>query len=210
MATVPAHVCVAPVRFGWGGEGERREGRATQTCDAMPVTWSEPEREWAETKVCSTKHDNRILSGVAIEAIMKMLLPTWKRWYSLTFVAFNHTLNHSCREKVVVVCVWSKNSNCTKKTRMAKGKPCIKPLLQDACVLVHKGQECTLMDYWVQERGLVLCVSLSVVTTSMKALSSKQRQCNPRWSGSHPSHYPNSTYRRALFSGGLTLNGQRN
>lgn len=69
--------------------------------------------------------------------------------------------------------------------------------------------------WWINEcRSLVwfftLHVSLLAVTTSMKALSSKQRRSIPRWSSSHPSDYPNSTYRRALFSGVLTLNGQKN
>lgn len=69
--------------------------------------------------------------------------------------------------------------------------------------------------WWINEcRSLVWFlapnVSLTAITTSMKALSSKQRQSIPCWSSSHPSDYPNSTHRRALSSGVLTLNGQRN
>lgn len=69
--------------------------------------------------------------------------------------------------------------------------------------------------WWINEcRSLVwfltLRVPLSGITTSMKGLSSKQRRSIPRWGSSHPSDYPNSTYRRALFSRVLTLNGQRN
>lgn len=55
-----------------------------------------------------------------------------------------------------------------------------------------------------------LHVCVSVITTSMKTLSSKQRRFSPRRSDSHPSDYPNGTYRHALFTGVLILNGQRN
>lgn len=55
-----------------------------------------------------------------------------------------------------------------------------------------------------------LRVFLSVITTSMKATSSKQRQSSPCCSSSHPCDYPDGSYRRALFSGVLILSGQKN
>ncbi len=125
------------------------------------------------------------------------------------------------------VCVWSINSNYTlHKANTASFKSTKETpapasnthrMLQSIAaryvwVLGHKGPNLKALGLMSVEAwfGSSLRVSLSAITTSMKALSSKQRQSIPRWSSSHPSDYPNNTYRRALFSGVLTLNGQRN
>lgn len=58
--------------------------------------------------------------------------------------------------------------------------------------------------------GLVLSCFPPPFTTTIKALSSKQRPCIFCRSCSHPSDCPNDIYRRAPFGGVLTLDGQRN
>lgn len=76
----------------------------------------------------------------------------------------------------------------------------------------HKGQNLKAAGFKtvIVQFGSMLFVFLSVITTTMKATSSKQRLSSPCCSSSHPCDYPDNTYRRALFSGVLILSGQKN
>ena len=92
-------VC-ALMRSTWFLGGGREEGRETQTYEAMPVTWNKSKRKGesrqAETKVCHFTID------VKGNSQFKILLSASKRKKYDCIVTPNHSLNHSCKEKVAV------------------------------------------------------------------------------------------------------------
>lgn len=239
MATVSVHVCACEER---SVAGEERRGGNTNiwshACHMKLIC--EGVRRGRQRQRCVLQymmtascpsllmcHLRIALKGTSLFQMLQS--PSYHKYtLTLAFVAPKHTLNHSCREKVVVGCVWSINSNSTlhkantasfKSTKETPASASNTHRMSQSIaarynvwVFGHKGQNLKAdglmsVEAWF---GSSLRVSLSAITTSMKALSSKQRQSIPRWSSSHPSDYPNNTYRRALFGGVLTLNGQRN
>lgn len=210
----------------WGAlgsweEGERRgeKHKHMKPCLSHGINQRGTESRQAETKVCHFRID------VKGNSQFKILLSASKQkkiWLHCDSQPFTESF---MQRKGGSWGVWNINRNSTlhiantaplewAKKNLCSCLKCRKALLQHtpSGYFGHKGQNLRVDGLMSVEALFVSSLSMSPYQPSPQAWKPYQanKDSPAVWSSSHPSDYSNSTYRRALFRGVLTLNGQRN